>query len=1736
MITVVSIQNPFNPDTNIKDLFEYQENKQLVDYLSHIDLKRDGINFVVGVNGTIVEDLNYNITDGDIIAVSANIEAAAAATFVAGQFGAATWALWLTTYVAVAFSMTYGASALASALGPDVASPENTSSNNQLYSWGPVTQTIGEGGNIPLLFGTNRVSGQVINNYVSIKNNKETLNTLIGICDHAVDSISSIYINNQANTYYNDVEVITRLGTTSDTVIPGFEDIIHQTDRGTKLDYNEEVEQATNSDVIEKLVVIVTAPNGIYYTRSNGRLEERTAEFTVSYRAVGAGSWIEHSEVILTKATTSPVKKLITIDDLAQDHYEIQLVRTNAAESSHRGNSDIYFSALQEITKEPLIYPGLAKYAIKVLATDQLSGSIPTYSAVAARDFVSVWDEDANGGEGAWGTRRATSPAWICYALLNTYASIPADKMIWTDFKNWAEYCDDVIDDEYRFEINTVISQGNFWDEIQRVARMGRGSILRRGTRYGVFVDKYEGATPLVSHLFSMGNIIDNSFNLHYLPKKDRANAVDVEYTDIEREYTRQVVTVYSEDYLIGDEINQRATVSLSAAVVRDLAIREGVFRINSNKHINRVITFDAFADSFAATVGDLFYFQHEVPNYGDGFSGRILEAGNLYGGDQVRYVVIDRVFTPVYGVDYSILIRLDNGDIVEREITSFQEPTAEEVALWGDCTILIVSVYFPTIPSKYSPYTAGVTTSYKKLYRITSITRQDNLVRTLTGCEYIEEVYSDNDSLVIEPETWTPITPVAIQVTAYEYLSYESSGSLKSNLSISWVRRYSQDANSWVVWLEDSTSGTDPINIGIAHENAFQYSGDLILDHTYNVYVTPYNEGVTYTSENRGTVTIVGKLAPPADVTNFAGEWDVIKRSVHFTWNAIADVDLSYYEIRSGDSWALGTVVATAKGNNFTSIQIDEGVDATLDYYIKAFDTSGQESLTADYTFVVIDTSETPLGLPVITVNDISSRSVITSDGTDVVSMTARWTGGTSSPDFNYYEIRLTNISDNVTSQHTSSTLEYTWPSVIPNHTYGIEVRRVDISGNTTAWTTPVEHLTAKDTIAPAAPDELAITPTYTANIIMWEHGDEKDLSHFVIERSLTADYGETNVIGAGVTDFSGQFGAYSDSPETNGLYYYWVSAVDSSGNQSAPAGPVSSAVGGVVSGIPDEGILEGHLAANSVTANKILAGSVIAGKIGADAVTATEIDVLSLSAIEANCGILTAGIIQSGELDPTTVLDLDNGTLALGDKFNWDGTNLSLTGTVTIASGSTGIGNLEGVGDLATTDRIELLYTDGADVTAANTAANTSSVGDVAATTITSWQKTGTTKIDGGQITADSISVISGNCGTLTAGIIQSGTGPEDTVFNVTAGTLKLGTKFEYDEYGDLTLGDIDTATLGEWEYLDTTKINGGAIQTNTIDANAINVDRLSAIDANCGLLTAGIIQSGELDPTTVLDLDNGTLALGDKFNWDGTNLSLTGTVTIASGSTGIGNLEGVGDLATTDRIELLYTDGADVTAANTAANTSSVGDVAATTITSWQKTGTTKIDGGKITADELSVITANCGLLTAGKLQNSEVDPTTVLDLDNGTLSLGAKFNWDGTTLSLDGGSIEAASIIAGTLVANSITRAGGEIADETVTFNNVMSTAGLNAKRIGVVTVGSFIHPNINSSTTIIPHNLDRFPIVRLFTILNFRSGVPLEEQTYEEDGYSLVGTYTYQNIRFKSLQSYNPAPSVYYVIV
>ena len=128
----------------------------------------------------------------------------------------------------------------------------------------------------------------------------------------------------------------------------------------------------------------------------------------------------------------------------------------------------------------------------------------------------------------------------------------------------------------------------------------------------------------------------------------------------------------------------------------------------------------------------------------------------------------------------------------------------------------------------------------------------------------------------------------------------------------------------------------------------------------------------------------------------------------------------------------------------------------------------------------------------------------------------------------------------------------------------YEVRVCATDQSGNTSDYTTLDANSlirTAKDTTPPATPTNVTIGSALKSVFLDWTNPSDKDLAYINIYRNTTNNFSTstliTNVYGA----------SYTDTTTSQGTtYYYWLKAVDFSGNESVNPSTAVSITPGLV------------------------------------------------------------------------------------------------------------------------------------------------------------------------------------------------------------------------------------------------------------------------------------------------------------------------------------------------------------------------------------------------------------------------------------------------------------------------------------------------------------------------------------------------------------------------------------------
>lgn len=678
-----------------------------------------------------------------------------------------------------------------------------------------------------------------------------------------------------------------------------------------------------------------------------------------------------------TGLSTKPLKQTFRTDGvLSPGKYEIRVTNYTEDYADWLAADDLYLSSVREVSRDSFNYPRLAHVAVKALATDQLSGSL-RFSCTAECSYVRYWDG------AAWVYDASENPAWCAwdaltqpvidaktsdallagYEYYNTAVGL-SFRVLRYDGKNpskldlpawtaWAAFCDALVPDGNGGTEKRITFNGGFdtttstWEAAQQIAQVGRAVIVPTGDGYTVAVDM--PGTPV--QMFTVGNIGLDSFKETFLKQTDRASSLTMDFIDRDAGYERNTFTVMLPD-IPG---TNSASMPLVGCTKASEAWRHGMYRLYCNLYIARSAELAVGIDAIACVKGDLVNIQHDVPQWG--FGGRLVSA-------TVDTVTLDQEVTIAAGKSYTVMVRLMNDSVVSRSVTNAP----------GAYTVLTVSTPFSSVPAQYDPYAFGETSKVVKPFRVLNIKKTQDQECTLSLIEYNESVYgADAGQPVLPTSNYSALEslPAVTELLLDELLISTVGGGVEDVLDVYFTRPESAHYFHAEIWFDVDGGGWT--YAGSTTAARFRIPG-VQVGRTYTVAVRTVNLlGDRMKTENapQASITTLGKLDPPSNVTNFTGQQN--GQSVLFSWTPIPDADVAYYEIRQGASWESGRAIASGLVGDRFSWQAE--LNGAFPFMIKAFDSSGIESVAAASVDLTIRNIDEEL-------NIVLSRDEITKPG----------------------------------------------------------------------------------------------------------------------------------------------------------------------------------------------------------------------------------------------------------------------------------------------------------------------------------------------------------------------------------------------------------------------------------------------------------------------------------------------------------------------------------------------------------------------------------------------------------------------------------------------------------------------------------------------------------------------------------------------------------------------------------
>jgi hypothetical protein len=552
-----------------------------------------------------------------------------------------------------------------------------------------------------------------------------------------------------------------------------------------------------------------------------------------------------------------------------------------------RTQDKVYFEGFTEVIYDDFSYPTTALLAVRALATDQLSGSMPKVTCIVDRGF------------------NTSNPSIVAQNILSLVGADINQGL----FDTWAAWCI-----SENFKCNIIFdTEMNVRDVLNIVGMLGRANIIQMGSIYMPIIERVE-SLPVQRFLFTMGNIIRDSFKEEYLPLADRSNVVEVTYFDETLNYERQAVELYQHGYDESTDTTRKAAVSLYGCTSREQAIRHGRFILHKNRYLTNTVAFEADIDAIACTIGDIIDVSHDVPQWG--YSGRLLNIDSvdtwidtnitLVNGVtatsvNTNYVLLDRKLTLLSGIEYGFAVRLHDDTNITIAIKTTSEITTSTLPI--PSSVLV---------SKFDIYAFGQANRVTKLFRVISISRSSDQRRKISAIEYIPEVYNDTIDNVGISNISSLSTVSYLNINTDTEIS--TSGKTINIINLSW----NGQAIAWDIYQREAYTSIWKL-IGNTKNTYFQLKDVMTGGYEFKV------------GDKIVSISLNQTIMPLADVTNVVSYYQ--NGVMNIKWDAVIEQYRSpiQYEVRRGVSWANSEVLGIV-GVNYLQ------VDKAGSYWIKAY------------------------------------------------------------------------------------------------------------------------------------------------------------------------------------------------------------------------------------------------------------------------------------------------------------------------------------------------------------------------------------------------------------------------------------------------------------------------------------------------------------------------------------------------------------------------------------------------------------------------------------------------------------------------------------------------------------------------------------------------------------------------------------------------------------------------------
>lgn len=545
----------------------------------------------------------------------------------------------------------------------------------------------------------------------------------------------------------------------------------------------------TTSPGVDAIGIDILLPNGLkVFADSMTKGWPMWILWKIEYRPVGTSDWLTPNSPRLSGMksswtaggselpATAPAPGLYLVKgqtrdpfsvglswDVPADQYEVRVTRFDTKNQTSRTWADqATWLALHSIRHTNPSTTGTSKLAMRIRATDQLTGTLQTLSC-RIQQSVPVYNRLA----GTWSWQYSRNPAWIAYWLLTQSRAVarrvPASRVDLASFADFADYCT-----AHGFETRMVVdTQMTGADLLRKVLAGALGDLGNRDGKYCVIFDRNDPTpvmvfTPQETAGFKMTrNFVKLPDALRVQFKNPDANWQDDEIIVVRDGFSYRGLDARG-NASAAPEATAFETLNLEQTMLAKQAWQVGRYQIAQALFRPGSYTWTSDIAGLTVTRGDCVQVPNDVTEWGIGW-GRVVSitAGGVLGA--AATVTLDNRIATDADKTYRMQLRTSAGALVVVNL----------VAAGGETSTFLIDT-LPAGVGAGAVAVLGETEAEVRTLLVTGVRYTADLATEFTATDYDERVYpywqNPPDSIISEvtgTDLGLPDPPVVTVVTS---------------------------------------------------------------------------------------------------------------------------------------------------------------------------------------------------------------------------------------------------------------------------------------------------------------------------------------------------------------------------------------------------------------------------------------------------------------------------------------------------------------------------------------------------------------------------------------------------------------------------------------------------------------------------------------------------------------------------------------------------------------------------------------------------------------------------------------------------------------------------------------------------------------------------------------------------------------------------------------------------------